>query len=100
MKYSWTSPITLSENSVEKMQVFWPWSSFKISAWTVPRTVESVRALISAISAAVASPVLFSLNLSICWSMAQLRNIARIVGAGPLIVMLTLVAGSHRSNPE
>ena len=32
------SPITLSENSVEKMQVFWPWSSFRMSACTVPRT--------------------------------------------------------------
>src|SRR5918992_1118873 len=36
MKYSWMSPITLSENSVEKMQVFCPWSSFKMSACTVP----------------------------------------------------------------
>ena len=27
-------------------------------------------------------------------------NIASIVGAGPLMVMLTLVAGSHSSKPE
>ena len=27
-------------------------------------------------------------------------NIARIVGAGPLMVMLTLVAGLQRSKPE
>ncbi len=32
--------------------------------------------------------------------MAVFMNIARIVGAGPLIVMLTLVAGAVRSNPE
>ncbi len=28
--------------SVEKMQVFCAWSSLRMSAWTVPRTVESV----------------------------------------------------------
>ena len=31
--------------------------------------------------------------------MAVLRNIARIVGAGPLIVMETDVVGEHRSKP-
>ena len=46
MKYSWMSPITLSENSVEKMQVFCPWSSFRMSACTVPRTVSSVHSRI------------------------------------------------------
>ena len=34
------------------------------------------------------------------WSMAVLRNMARIVGAGPLIVIDTDVVGSHRSNPS
>jgi hypothetical protein len=38
IKYSCTSPINFSANSVEKMQVFCAWSSFKISACTVPRT--------------------------------------------------------------
>ena len=32
--------------------------------------------------------------------MAVFMNIARIAGAGPLMVMLTDVAGSQRSNPE
>ncbi len=32
--------------------------------------------------------------------MAVFMNIARIVGAGPLIVIDTEVAGSHRSKPE
>ncbi len=32
--------------------------------------------------------------------MAVFMNIARIVGAGPLIVMLTEVCASHRSKPE
>ena len=31
--------------------------------------------------------------------MAVLRNMARIVGAGPLIVIDTDVVGSHRSKP-
>ena len=35
------SAIIRSEKSVEKMQVFWPWSSFRMSAWTVPRTDEA-----------------------------------------------------------
>jgi hypothetical protein len=29
-----------------------------------------------------------------------LKNMARMVGAGPLMVMDTEVAGSHRSKPE
>ena len=32
--------------------------------------------------------------------MAVFMNIARIVGAGPLMVMLTLVLGLVNSNPE
>jgi hypothetical protein len=38
-------------------------------------------------------------NFSSCWSIAVFMNIARIVGAGPLIVMLTEVVGLHRSKP-
>jgi hypothetical protein len=34
------------------------------------------------------------------WSMAVLRNMARMVGAGPLIVIDTDVVGSHRSKPS
>ena len=84
---------------MENRQVFWPWSSFRMSAWTVPRTVESVQSrifcdfLVGRLAAIVFS------NLSICWSMAVLRNIARMVGAGPLMVMETDVAGAHRSKP-
>ena len=93
------SPITFSENSVEKMQVFWPWSSLRMSACTVPRTLASVHARIFAISSSVGGRAFCATNLSTCWSIAVFMNIARIVGAGPLIVMLTLVAGSHRSKP-
>jgi hypothetical protein len=32
------SPIIFSANSVLKMQVFWAWSSLRMSACTVPRT--------------------------------------------------------------
>jgi hypothetical protein len=32
--------------------------------------------------------------------MAVLRNMARMVGAGPLMVMDTEVVGSHRSKPS
>jgi hypothetical protein len=39
-------------------------------------------------------------ELPICWSIAVLRNMARIIGAGPLMVIDTEVAGSHRSKPE
>ena len=34
------------------------------------------------------------------WSMAVLRNMASMVGAGPLMVIDTDVVGSHRSNPS
>ena len=44
MKYCWMSPIIRSANSVEKMQVFCAWSSLRMSACTVPRTlVQRVR---------------------------------------------------------
>ena len=99
-KYSAMSPITLSENSVEKMQVFWPWSSFRMSACTVPRTLASTQSRILAASSAVGSRPLSALNLSRFWSMAVFMNIARIVGAGPLIVIDTEVVGLHRSKPE
>ena len=55
MNHSWMSAIIRRENSVEKMQVFWPWSSLRMSACTVPRTVASTRARSSAASAAVGS---------------------------------------------
>ena len=44
MKYCCTSPIMRSANSVEKMQVFCAWSSFRMSACTVPRTACSASA--------------------------------------------------------
>ena len=37
---------------------------------------------------------------STCWSMAVFMNIARIIGAGPLIVIETEVVGAQRSKPE
>jgi hypothetical protein len=37
---------------------------------------------------------------STCWSMAVFMNIARMIGAGPLMVIDTLVDGAHRSKPE
>ena len=75
------------------MQVFWPWSSFRMSACTVPRTLASTHALILAASVSVGSRPLSALNLSMFWSMAVFMNMARIVGAGPLMVMDTEVAG-------
>ena len=82
-------PSPCSENSVEKMQVFWPWSSLRMSACTVPRTFASTHARIFGASSSVGSRPLSARNLSSCWSIAVLRNIARIVGAGPLIVIDT-----------
>jgi hypothetical protein len=37
---------------------------------------------------------------STCWSIAVFMNIARMIGAGPLIVIETDVVGAHRSKPE
>jgi hypothetical protein len=37
---------------------------------------------------------------STCWSIAVFMNIARIIGAGPLMVIDTEVLGAHRSKPE
>ncbi len=100
-KYSAMSPITLSQNSVEKMQVFWPWSSFRMSAWTVPRTFCFTQAAIfGGLSRRSARASLSARNASSFWSIAVFMNIARIVGAGPLIVMLTEVLGLVRSKPE
>ena len=82
------------------MQVFWPWSSFRMSACTVPRTLASTHARISAASSSVGSRPCSSRNCSSCWSIAVFRNMARIVGAGPLMVIDTDVVGSQRSKPE
>ncbi len=92
--------MTFRLNSVEKIQVFWPWSSFRMSACTVPRTVDSVQARILSASSSVASRPLSARNLSSCWSIAVFMNIASSVGAGPLIVIDTELFGAHRSNPE
>ena len=86
MNHSWMSAIIRRENSVENRQVFWPWSSLRMSAWTVPRTV------CSALSG--------SMSRSRAWSITVLRKNASTVGAGPLIVMLTLVVGASRSKPS
>jgi hypothetical protein len=93
------SPITLRLNSVEKMQVFCPWSSFRMSACTVPRTFSSTHSRILAASSSVGSRPLSTLNLSRFWSIAVFMNIARMLGAGPLMVMLTEVLDLHRSKP-
>ena len=75
-----------SENSVENRQVFWPWSSLRMSACTVPRTVRSASA--------------GSMPFSRAWSMTVLRKKASTVGAGPLIVIDTDVVGEPRSKPS
>ena len=100
MNHSCMSAITPRENSVEKMQVFWPWSSFRMSACTVPRTVRSTSARTVAASASVGGRPCSASNRSRCWSMATLRNMARMVGAGPLMVIDTEVVGSQRSKPS
>ena len=82
------------------MQVFWPWSSFRMSACTVPRTVDKASARSDWYSSALGSRFSRALNWSTCWSIAVFMNSARIIGAGPLIVIDTEVVGAHRSKPE
>ena len=74
MNHSWMSAIIRRLNSVEKMQVFWPWSSLRMSACTVPRTVAQdagpdlgglLGGRLAALSAREASS---------CWSIAVLRK--------------------------
>src|SRR3546814_8173618 len=71
-----------------------------MSACTVPRTVDSALARNAACSSAFGARFLSAVNCSICWSIAVFMNIARIIGAGPLIVIDTEVVGAHRSKPE
>ena len=100
MNHSWMSAIIRRLNSVEKRQVFCPWSSLRMSAWTVPRTLASAWARSSSASALEGSRPSRSRKASSCWSIAVLRKKARTVGAGPLIVIETLVVGETRSKPE
>ena len=81
------------------MQVFCAWSSLRMSACTVPRTLRSVFSKSSLNSTTPGSRPCSSRKPSTCWSIAAFMNIARIVGAGPLIVMETLVFGATRSKP-
>ena len=64
------------------------------------QTVASVQARIFCASSSVGSRPLSSLNLSICWSIAVLKKQARMIGAGPLIVIDTEVVGAHSSKPS
>ena len=101
MNHSWMSAIIRRQNSVENSAVFWPWSSLRMSACTVPRTLASayaasVRALLGRRARAPSR----SANASTCWSMAVLRKNASTVGAGPLIVIDTDVVGATRSKPS
>ena len=81
-----------SANSVEKMQVFCPWSSLRMSAWTVPRTLASTQARTWAASASSGSRPSSSANARSRWPMTVLRNIARMA-ARPLIVIDTEMSG-------
>ena len=87
MKYCWMSPIIRSENSVENSAVFWPWSSLRMSACTVPRT------LLERVGRG-------DRRARPAWSMAVLRKNASTVGAGPLMVSDTDVDGAIRSKPS
>ena len=129
-----------SANSVEKMQVFCAWSSFRMSACTVPRTLRQCLGAQARVVSAPSTPSSTSLRpldaqqpeaaavvtrraarrdmpaasmparasaASACrpivpcarrwrstrWSMAVFMNMARIIGAGPLMVMDTEVDG-------
>ena len=99
MNHSWMSAIIRSENSVENRQVFCPWSSLRMSAWTVPRTSARAVARTACSSSGVGSRPSPAAAFSTARSMTVLRKKARIVGAGPLIVIDTLVVGAVRSNP-
>jgi hypothetical protein len=96
------SPIILSAKSMLKMQVFWPWSSLRMSACTVPRTVCRVtRFWTRLLCMLVRLAAMLCLKLrTTCWSIAVLKNIAKIIGAGPLMVIETDVLGEHRSKPS
>ena len=61
--------------------------------------VAQTRAGIAACSSAFGSRSCSARKASSCWSMAVLRNMARMVGAGPLMVIDTEVVGAHRSKP-
>ena len=99
MNHSWMSAIIRRENSVENRQVFWPWSSLRMSACTVPRTWARAYAASSSCSAWSGSRSSRSRNFSTCWSITVFRKNASTVGAGPLIVIDTLVDGETRSKP-
>ncbi len=100
MNHCWMSPIIRSANAVEKMHVFWAWSSLRMSACTVPRTVRTVRSSeLRVLRRGRGCARARSRKTSTCWSKAVFMNIASRMGAGPLIVMETDVFGSHRSKP-
>lgn len=100
MNHSWMSPIMRRLNSVEKMQVFCPWSSLRMSACTVPRTFFIAHSRNWTCSCSSGSRPCSASNAATRWSIAVLRKNARIVGAGPLIVIETEVVGEVRSKPS
>ena len=85
---------------MEKMQVFCPWSSLRMSACTVPLTFDSTSLRMVAYCSLDGGLPFSAVNLSTSWSMAAFKNMASMIGAGPSIVMDTEVVGEQRSKPE
>ena len=100
MNHSWMSAIILSENSVrEDAGVLALVLLEDVGLHRAAHVGEGVcRELLALVGARL--PALSRRNASTCWSMAVLRKNARIVGAGPLIVIDTDVVGEHRSKPS
>jgi hypothetical protein len=82
------------------MQVFWPWSSLRMSACTVPRTVDSVHSRIFCGFVFGRLAAVVGLELGDLLVDGGVEEQARMIGAGPLMVIDTEVVGAHRSKPS
>jgi len=72
-----------------------------MSAWTVPRRLKASVALMSSLSAGRRLAAMFSRNLILSLLVdGGVQDIARMAGAGPLVVMADSVAEIAQVEPE
>ena len=77
------SPIIFSANSVEKMQVFWAWSSLRMSACTVPADGTQHLVADARVGLGVAAPVARHAEQPQAEPVVALGQLAAVAGAAP-----------------
>ena len=99
MNHSCTSPRSRMAKSGGNMLSFWACTSFRMSACTVPRSSPRVRRSSSSRSSSESDAPRSASARSRSLSRAATKYMARITGAGPLMVMEVLISEELSGTP-